>query len=127
MRVPLETMPQWEGLSPLELRAARRALRSSMDATEREMALERQKSRTRVPSVASLIHADPRTRPRGGRPRTQQPWAFGAREAVWALRDAYRNMVAFYAEASARFRETGVLGEFPEGTFPPWAGVVAAS
>ena len=127
VRVPLETMPQWEGLSALELRAARRALRSSMDATEREMELVRQKSRTRVRSVASLINADPRTRPRGARPRTQQPWAFGAREAVWAMRDAYRNMVAFYVEASARFRETGVLGEFPEGTFPPWAGVVVAA
>jgi REP element-mobilizing transposase RayT len=127
VRVPLETMPQWEGLSALELRAARRALRSSMDATEREMELVRQKSRTRVRSVASLINADPRTRPRGARPRTQQPWAFGAREAVWALRDAYRNMVAFYVEASARFRETGVLGEFPEGTFPPWAGLAAAA
>ena len=95
MRVPLETMPQWEGLSALELRAARRALRSSMDATEREMELVRQKSRTRVRSVASLINADPRTRPREARQRTQQPWAFGAREAVWALRDAYRNMVVF--------------------------------
>ncbi len=50
--------------------------------------------------------------------------AFGAREAVWARRDAYRNMIAFHIEASARFRETGVLGEFPEGTFPPWAGLL---
>ena len=125
--VPLETMPQWEGLSALELRAARRALRSSMDATEREMALERQKSRTRMPSVTRLMNADPRTRPRDVPPRTPQPWAFGAPDLVWALRDAYRNMVAFYIEASARFRETGVLGEFPEGTFPPWAGVLAAA
>jgi REP element-mobilizing transposase RayT len=127
VRVPLETMPQWEGLSAHELRAARRALRSSMDATEREMALERQKSRTRVRSVASLINADPRMRPREARPRTQQPWAFGAREAVRALRDAYRNMVAFYVEASASFRATGVLGAFPEGTFPPWAGAMTAA
>jgi hypothetical protein len=96
VRVPLTTMPQWEGLSALELRAARSALQSSMDATEREMELARQKSRTRVPSVARLMNVDPRTRPNGARPRTQQPWAFGAREAVWALRDAYRNMVAFY-------------------------------
>ena len=127
VRVPLETMPQWEGLSALELRAARRALRSSMDATEREMDLVRQKSRIRVRSVASLMNADPRTRPRGVRPRTQQPWAFGAPDLVWALRDAYRDMVAFYVEASARFREAGVLGEFPAGTFPPWAGVLTAA
>ena len=121
VRVPLTTMPQWEGLTALELRAARRALQSSMDVTEREMELVRQKSHVRVRSIASLMDVDPRTRPSGARPRTQQPWAFGAREAVWALRDAYRNMVAVYVEASARFRETGVLGEFPEGTFPPWA------
>ena len=127
VRVPLTTMPQWEGLSALELRAARQALRSSMNATEREMDAARQKARIRVRSVASLRNADPRARPKGARPRTQQPWAFGAREAVRALRDAYRSMVAFYVEASTRFRETGVLGGFPEGTFPPWAGMSAVA
>jgi len=124
--VPLEEMPTMEGLSALELRAARRAMQSSMDASQREMALVRQRSRTRVPSIASLMKADPRTRPKGARSITPQPWAFGAPDLVWALRDAYRNMLAFYVEASARFRETGVLGEFPEGTFPPWAGVLSA-
>ena len=126
VRVPLESMPHWDGLSALELRAARRALRSSMDATEREMALVRQKSRTRLPSTTTLMNADPRTRPRDVAPRTPQPWAFGAREAVCALRNAYRNIVKFYVQASARFRETGVLGAFPEGTFPPWTGVMTA-
>lgn len=122
VRVPLERMPTMKGLSSLELRATCRAMQSSMDATEREMALVRQKSRMRVPSIASLMKADPRTGPKGARSITPQPWAFGAPDLVWALRDAYRNMLAFYVEASARFRETGVLGEFPKGTFPPWAG-----
>ena len=120
VRVPLATMPQLEGLSVPASQAAHRSLRSNMDATEREMNLARQKSRTRVRSIASLMNDDPRTRPRASRPRTQPPWAFGTLNAVWALRDAYRNMVIFYLKASARFRETGVLGEFPEGTFPPW-------
>jgi REP element-mobilizing transposase RayT len=127
VRVPLETMPQWKGLSTLELLAARCALRSSMDATEREMGLARQKSRIRLHSVASLMTADPRTRREDVRPRAQQPWAFGLREAVLAFRDAYRNMMAFYIAASARFRTTGVLGEFPKGTFPPWAGELRAT
>lgn len=122
VRVPLEKLPQWEGLSADALRAAHGSLRSSMDAAEREMSLTRQKSRVRLRSIASLMNADPRIRPAGPRPNTPPPWAFGAADAVRALRDAYRNMIAFYLKASARFRETGVLGEFPEGTFPPWVG-----
>ena len=127
VRVPLEKLPQWEGISTDALRAAHRSLRSSMDAAEREMSLGRQKSRMRLRSIASLMNDDPRIRPKGSRPRGQPPWAFGAVDAVKALCDAYRNMIAFYLKASARFRETGVMGEFPEGTFPPWVGAQIAS
>ena len=127
VRVPLETAPQQSGLSVIEQRAAREATRARMGATEREMGRVRQKSRIRLRSIASLMNGDPRTRPNVPPPRAPKPWAFGAADVVQALRDAYRNMVAFYIEASARFRATGVLGEFPKGTFPPWVGVMTSA
>lgn len=122
VRVPLERAPNSQGLSSLGLEASCRALRSKMEATEREMALVRRTSRARIPSPASLMKLDPRSRPKEQNEAKPRPWAFGAAHAVWALRNAYRAMLEAYREASARFRDTGVLGAFPAGTFPPWIG-----
>lgn len=120
--VPLERAHQSQGLSSLGFEATCRALRSKMEATEREMAIVRQTSRARVPSRASLMKLDPRSRPKEQSEAKPRPWAFGVADAVCAVRNAYRAMLEAYREASAKFRDTGVLGAFPAGTFPPWIG-----
>ena len=123
---PIEIPPQWNELPPGELRAGRRALISTMQATERAAAVERRTSQRRVPTAARLAKLDPRSRPSEPRPKSPQPWAFGTPEAVRALREGYKLMLSFYQVASLAFRKFGILGEFPAGTFPPWIGKLAA-
>ena len=120
--VPLERVHHSQGLSPRGLEATSRTLRSKMEATEHEMARVRQRSRTRIPSIATLMKLDPRSRPKELPAAKPRPWAFGVADAVWALRNAYRATVEAYREASSRFRDTGILCAFPAGTFPPWVG-----
>lgn len=124
--VPIEDPPRWAGLSRGELRAARSGMVSTMVATEQAAAAERRASRRRLQSITKLAKLDPRSRPRESQPKSPQPWAFGAPAAVRAIRDAYKHMLSLYQVASLAFRQTGILGEFPAGTFPPWVAALAA-
>jgi len=119
--IPITPLPMWQKLSERELHAARRAHERSVRDREREKAAERVASGHRsLGKPSRLTKTDPFSRPKGPPKRAPQPWAHGSSEAVAAFRAAYSAMIAAYREASGRFRTSGVLCEFPEGTFPPW-------
>ncbi len=111
--------PSWHGLSVRERRAATNACVATMRREERTMAAERERARTTVPSPSSIVTRDPRSRPQRPKRAPKRKWASGTPEQVAAFREAYREMLVVYRAASLRFRETGVLGPFPEGTYPP--------
>lgn len=111
--------PSWDGLSPRERRRATNACIAAMRAEERTIELEREQTRTTVPSVASIVRTNPRSRPKRPKRAPKRKWASGTDELVREFRAAYREMLVAYRIASARFRETGILGPFPAGTYPP--------
>ena len=120
--VPLSTPRKWEGLSALELRAARRAHELSVRDREREKNAERASgARRSLPKPSHYAKIDPFSRPSGPVKRGPRPWAYGTPEAVEAYRTSYSDMLEVYRVASAKFRKTGKLGVFPAGTFPPWS------
>lgn len=111
--------PQWTELHPRDSRAAREAFVCMMRDAECNARRDRLATRMRVPTLAALSKGDPRARPRAQAPAKPQPWAFGTTELVAAFRNAYRITMEAYKRASARFRASGILCPFPNGTFPP--------
>jgi len=119
--IPITPLPHWDALNEHELRAARRAHEESLRDREREKQAERNARREHrpLPQPSSYERTDPFSRPAGGTKRGRRPWAHGDEQAIEEYREAYSRMLESYAVASERFRATGVLCEFPEGTFPP--------
>ncbi len=102
--------------------ATRRALAANMRDFEAEIAAKRKADGSRrLPKPSSYTTQDPNGVPPGKKrkAKTPQPWAHGSDEQVREFRDAYSLVMEAYELASARYRETGILGPFPEGTFPP--------
>jgi hypothetical protein len=56
-------------------------------------------------------------RPKPKRPKRKR--ASGSDELVKRFHEAYEQMMPSYQAASRKFRETGVMPPFPEGTYPP--------
>lgn len=118
--VKVSRPPSWEGLSREGRRAKRRALIAEMRAEERRAAAERAESGTLLPSEASIVEREPRSRPANPKPKKpKRKWASGTDEQVRRFREAYRAMLPAYQTASLAFRETGVMPAFPVGTYPP--------
>lgn len=118
--VAIARPPSWQGISPSERRAKVRALRANMREEERVAAAARREGGTSVRSAQELVSRDPRTRPRHPAPkRVKRKRASGSDELVRKFHEAYRQMLPSYRTASLRFRETGRLPPFPEGTYPP--------
>ncbi len=111
--------PSWDGMSARERRRATNACVAEMRAEERSMAAERERARRTVPSTSSMVTRDPRSRPKHPKRAPKRKWASGTPEQIAAFREAYREMFVVYRAASLRFRETGILGPFPAGTYPP--------
>ncbi len=118
--IPLTPLPCLQGLSELKAVATRRALAANMRDFESETAAKRRGDGSRrLPKPSSYTTQDPNGVPAGKRrkAKTPQPWAHGSEEQVREYRHAYSVVMGAYELASARYRETGILGPFPEGTF----------
>ncbi len=122
VEIPITPIPKWQALNERELRAARRAHERSVRDREADKAAERKAAGQHrgLGDPSRLTKVDPFSHTTGPKKRTPQPWAHGSKDAVEAYRRAYSEVLAAYRAASERFRATRVLGEFPEGTFPPW-------
>jgi REP element-mobilizing transposase RayT len=125
--IPIAMPASWESMSPRAVREARRAHEERVRARERVAALERRASgkQRRLPKPSHYTRVDPFSRPSEetraqAKAKGAKPWAYGTAEAVQAYCEAYDAMLASYRVASARFRATGKLCAFPEGTRPPW-------
>lgn len=129
--VPLMTPPMWKSLTAAGRAAARSNHERSVRARERQAAVDRaahDRSR-RPPKPSSHTKLNPFSRPTKSAAEKEreklkgpQPWAHATEQAEKAFKEAYRQMLAVYRVASARFRATGQLCAFPPGTFPPWVG-----
>ncbi|MBX7195279.1 MAG: transposase [Sandaracinaceae bacterium] len=112
--------PSWEGISRSERRAKVRAMRANMRDEERQAAAERARNGTTVGAPEDVAKREPRSRPLRPKPkRVKRKRASGSDEQVRRFHEAYRQMMPAYRAASLRFRETGSLPPFPEGTYPP--------
>ncbi len=118
--IPITSLPQWSGSSEHDLRAARRAHEQSVRDRAREKRAERagRGEHRRLPRPSSYARTDPFSRPNGGAMRPR-PWAHGDELAIMVYREGYSMMLEAYRVSSRRFRSTGILCVFPEGTFPP--------
>ncbi len=121
-RVPLSPLPHRSRLSSSAMVSERRALVSNMQDLESEVARKRRaESARRLIKPSKYTTQDPNGVParRREKDKTPQPWGHGTDAQVKAFREAYALVMEAYDAASLAYRETGVLGPFPAGTFPP--------
>jgi REP element-mobilizing transposase RayT len=113
-RIALTPLPHWSHLSEEERQSR---VRTMMSEIEEDARLERD---GKPPfGIKAVIAQDPTERPRKVK-RSMRPLCHGStKEGIQAYREKYRDVLAAYREASARFRRGEFAAEFPRHTYRP--------
>lgn len=122
VQIPLATPPCWRDWDEDRIQHERVLHKSAVRDWEHAERDERKRGRRRKDvNPRRYTRINPFSRPNRNttESRRPRPWAHGTPAAIRTFRESYRTAVAAFRMAVRLFRETRVLGTFPDGVFPP--------
>jgi hypothetical protein len=107
------------GMAHLDHDEYRRTIRSIVECIEHDTLQMHKANGTRPAGAKWVMRQRPHRVPRAMKRSPAKKFLAALRRGIGELRDAYREFIVRYREASARLRSGERMVEFPPGSFPP--------